>query len=138
MASQDIETTSMSDQILELALLVLSGVSVSEAARQLGISRSTAHRRMTTETYRAVIAEARQLASRELLNQLLALDSMALKTMIAGLTRTVTPTQVSTLRLFLEARKQLIAEVDLEDRIVRLEQLYKERGVIDTEVTGRD
>ena len=134
MASQDIETTSMSDQILELALLVLSGVSVSEAARQLGISRSTAHRRMTTETYRMVVAEARQLASRELLNQLLALDSMALKTMIAGLTRTVTPTQVSTLRLFLEARKQLIAEVDLEDRIVRLEQLYKERGIIEGEV----
>jgi len=134
MASQDIETTSMSDQILELALLVLSGVSVSEAARQLGISRSTAHRRMTTETYRSVIAEARQLASRELLNQLLALDSMALKTMIAGLTRAVTPTQVSTLRLFLEARKQLIAEVDLEDRIVRLEQLYKERGIIEGEV----
>jgi DNA-binding Lrp family transcriptional regulator len=123
----------VSQQVLELALLTLSGMSVTEAAKQLGISRSTAHRRMKTPEYRAVIAEARQLASRELLNSLLALDSVALKTMIDGLTHPISTTRVSTLRLFLEARKQLLEEVELEDRISRLEELTKDRGVVEGE-----
>jgi hypothetical protein len=131
------ENVPRDDQVLELAMLVLGGTTVTDAAKELGISRTTAHRRMNTPEYRAVVTEARALASRELLNRLLALDEVALKTLTEGLVKVISSTRLSALRIFMDARKHLVEEQELRARLDKLEEAMRERGVIEGKAVRR-
>ena len=41
------------------------------------------------------------------------------------------PSLLSALRIFVSLRQQLLEEVEIEDRITRLEELVRERGAIE-------
>ena len=111
----------MIDHADELALLVASGLTVREAAKQLGISESTAYRRSERPDFKQRVAEIRSEALSASVGRLSALVADAVGALEAILRNGSDRDRLAASRIILSSVSPMMELSELRQRIDALE-----------------
>jgi AcrR family transcriptional regulator len=112
-----------------LARLLVQGLPITTIAKQLGVSRGLIHRRLKTPAFRALLGQARDQASLELLQRLLTMDRLAVEALADCLAKGAPPgIRLQAVRLLYDMRQRLVREVDFAAELGEIQEWIRAHG----------
>ena len=110
---------------VELVAALASGSTIREAAQSAGVGERTAYRRLENAEFRSRVQEARKAMFDQSLGTVASAGAAAAQTLRAILTASSESVQLGAARSVLELGSRLRENIELEERLSKLEELLK-------------
>ncbi len=119
--SRNVSSSGREDKLI---LALAAGCSVKEAARRAGITARTAFRKLGDHEFRRRVTETRAQIFERTAARLAALTLSAVSTLRKLLDAEAEPVRLGAARAILDSATRLRAEIETEQRLLRLEQQH--------------